>query len=268
MSKHSLYQVDAFAEQLFSGNPAAVMVLDDWLSDDLMQAIAMENNLAETAFVRCNDGNYDLRWFTPTHEVAFCGHATLATAHVLFSELNEENEITFNTNQVGTLKVKSVSNNRYQMDFPTFGPEKFDAVPQLLNELFPNDQFELFRNFENFFVVLESEADVRGYQPNLENISQFGEIGLVITAQADPGQPYNFVSRYFVPGAGIPEDPVTGSIHSTLVPYWSTKLGKSHLQAFQASKRGGHLDCELHNDRLFIRGSAVTFFKAELKLPT
>lgn len=263
----NLYQVDAFTEQLFAGNPAAVLVLEDWLPDSTMQNIAMENNLAETAFVRGGNGTYDLRWFTPTHEVAFCGHATLATAHVLFSEFKESQEITFKTNQVGELRVTPVSDDRYQMDFPTFAPEGFSEIPELLLELFPNQRSKIFRNFENYFVELDSEEAIHNYIPDLTKISQFGETGLVITARSDATKDYDFLSRYFVPGAGIPEDPVTGSIHSTLVPYWSERLGKQASHAFQASKRGGHLFCELKGDRLLIEGSAVTFFKAEINLP-
>jgi PhzF family phenazine biosynthesis protein len=267
MSSFNLYQIDAFTDQLFAGNPAAVIVLDDWLDDGLMQNIAMENNLAETAFVRGGNGVYDLRWFTPTHEVAFCGHATLATAHVLFSQFEENKEITFRTNQVGELRVTPVSEGRYQMDFPTFAPEDFPEPPDLLLELFPDQQSTLFRNFENYFVELGSEDEIHNYIPDLDKIRQFGETGLVITAKSDAEKDYDFLSRYFVPGAGIPEDPVTGSTHSTLVPYWSKRLGKRGLHAFQASQRGGHLFCELQDDRLLIEGSAVTFFKAEISLP-
>lgn len=262
-----MFQVDAFTDQLFAGNPAAVIVLDDWLSEDTMQSVASENNLAETAFARPsqsgNKGSWDLRWFTPTHEVNFCGHATVATAHILATEHGFRQTIQFET-RVGTLRVSQGANG-YQLDAPAFTPELLDSFPEEIAGLFEDISATPFRNFENIFAELPNEHAVREFVPDLQKITKLGTTGLVITA---PGTEHDFVSRYFVPGAGIPEDPVTGSIHATLVPYWASKLGKTHFRAFQASERGGLLICELTEDRVLISGHAVTFMEAKLRLPT
>jgi PhzF family phenazine biosynthesis protein len=260
-TKLTMYQVDAFTTELFSGNPAAVLVLDDWLPDTTMQAIAAENNLAETAFVKRNASGWDLRWFAPLHEVDFCGHATLATSHALAHELGMEGELAFET-RVGTLRVNR-KNSAYQLDFPSFPPEPINDVSPLLRQI-AGENAVAFKNFENLFVELEDEQAVRGFIPDLPKITALGPFGLVVTAK---GNEHDFVSRYFAPYAGIPEDPVTGSIHATLTPYWAAKLGKTELSAFQCSKRGGHLLCELAGDRVLITGSAVTFMKAEIYLP-
>ncbi|WP_421913387.1 PhzF family phenazine biosynthesis protein [Mesorhizobium sp.] len=259
----TMYQVDAFAERVFQGNPAAVLILKDWLADEVMQAIANENNLAETAFARPNGKGWDLRWFTPVHEVDFCGHATLATAHVLASEHNVAGDMAFAT-RVGELRV-SRRQGAYQLDLPCFPPRPIDGEPMsMLQEMFSERLVASFRNFENLFVELADEQSVRSFVPDLLRIGAFHPLGLVVTAR---GQAQDFVSRYFVPGAGIPEDPVTGSIHATLVPYWSEKLGKTSLSAFQCSQRGGHLLCDLVGDRVQILGHASTFMKAEICLP-
>ncbi len=260
MTKLTMYQVDAFTTELFSGNPAAVLVLDDWLPDAKMQAIAAENNLAETAFVKRNSSGWDLRWFTPLNEANFCGHATLATSHVLAHELGVEGELAFET-RVGTLRVNG-KNSAYQLDFPSFSPEPISEMSPLLREIV-GENAPAFKNFENLFVELEDEQAVCDFIPDLPKITDLGPFGLVVTAK---GNEHDFVSRYFVPYAGIPEDPVTGSTHATLVPYWADKLGKTSLSAFQRSKRGGHLLCELAGDRVLITGSAVTFMKAEIYL--
>ncbi|MER8387203.1 PhzF family phenazine biosynthesis protein [Mesorhizobium sp. M0166] len=259
----TMYQVDAFAERAFQGNPAAVLLLEEWLSEEVMQAIANENNLAETAFVRPNGKGWDLRWFTPVHEVDFCGHATLAAAHVLATEYNGQGEMAFAT-RVGELRV-SRREGTYQLDLPCFPPQPIEEeLNSALQTILPQRPVASFRNFENLFVELADETTVRSFVPDLLRIGRFHPLGLVITA---PGRVHDFVSRYFVPGAGIPEDPVTGSIHATLVPYWAEKLGKTHLSAFQCSQRGGHLLCELAGDRVLITGRARTFMKAEVYLP-
>jgi predicted PhzF superfamily epimerase YddE/YHI9 len=259
----TMYQVDAFAERAFQGNPAAVLILQDWLADDVMQAIANENNLAETAFARPNGKGWDLRWFTPVHEVDFCGHATLATAHVLASQHNVAHDMAFAT-RVGELRV-SQRQGAYQLDLPCFPPQLVDdGTMSAMQEMFSRRFRASFRNFENLFVELADELSVRSFVPDLHRIEAFHPLGVVITAR---GQAHDFVSRYFVPGAGIPEDPVTGSIHATLVPYWAEKLGKTHLSAFQCSQRGGHLLCDLAADRVLILGRARTFMKAEIYLP-
>ena len=261
-----MYQVDAFTNRLFSGNPAAVLVLDDWPEDALMQAIAQENNLAETAFTHKRpDGGWDLRWFTPLQEVDFCGHATLATAHVLFTRLGCAGRLTFQT-RVGALHVAQ-EDGAYQLDLPRLPPDPLDALPPEAQSSFPTPPTQIFRNFENIFADLGSAAAVRAFRPNLPDLKHMGRMGLVVTGQAAEEDGVDFVSRYFAPGAGIDEDPVTGSIHATLVPYWAAKLGRDRLRAFQASARGGWIGCAQTADRVLLSGQAVTFMQAEIALP-
>lgn len=261
-----MFQVDAFADKVFTGNPAAVLILNDWLPDDLMLAIAEENNLAETAFaVSKGDGAWRLRWFTPTHEVNFCGHATLAAAHVLATEHGVSGTMVFDT-RVGDLRVDP-DGDLYRLDVPRLNPEALDALPPELEGVFASPPAAVFRNFENVFADLGSEAAVRGFVPDLLRIARLGPVGLVVTGRGDGTSGAAFVSRYFAPGGGIPEDPVTGSIHATLVPYWSDALGDTRHWAFQASSRGGWLDCELTEDRVLLRGQAVTFMDATIRLP-
>ncbi|WP_348627237.1 MULTISPECIES: PhzF family phenazine biosynthesis protein [unclassified Mesorhizobium] len=263
MTTLTMYQVDAFADRAFHGNPAAVLILEDWPPEDVMQAIANENNLAETAFARPNGKGWDLRWFTPVHEADFCGHATLATAHVLAQEHDIAGDMAFAT-RVGELRV-SGRDGAYQLDLPCFPPQPVDAeLASALQDTVSARPVASFRNFENLFVELADEAAVRSFVPDLSGIATFHPLGVVVTAR---GETHDFVSRYFAPGAGIPEDPVTGSIHATLIPYWSEKLGKTELSAFQCSQRGGHLLCELAGDRVRITGRAKTFMKAEIYLP-
>ncbi|NHF74577.1 PhzF family phenazine biosynthesis protein [Paracoccus xiamenensis] len=259
-----MFQVDAFTDRPFAGNPAAVLVLDDWLSDDLMLSIAQENNLAETAFTRPRpDGGWDLRWCTPAMEVDFCGHATLATAHILFTEHDAPGPLVFHT-RIGTLQV-SRAEAGYQLDLPSLPPEPLDALPPEAASSFATPPRRIFRNFENLFAELDSADAIRSFQPDLAALSGLGREGLVITARGEDRA--DFISRYFVPGAGIPEDPVTGSIHSTLVPYWAERLGRDRLTAFQASARGGWLGCELAGDRVILTGQAVTFMEGRIFLP-
>nr|WP_127599872.1 PhzF family phenazine biosynthesis protein [Nitratireductor alexandrii] len=258
-----MYQVDAFSDRVFGGNPAAVLVLERWPPDPLMQAIADENNLAETAFA-CPDGSperWKLRWFSPVHEVDFCGHATLATAHVLFSRRPTTGPLRFST-RAGTLRVTR-GEDGYRLDLPRFDPQPLTALPDALDGVFDRAPVAVFRNFENIFAELEDETAVRSFVPDLARIARLFPMGLAITAK---GGAHDFVSRYFAPGAGIPEDPVTGSIHATLVPYWAERLGKPRLAAFQASRRGGRLACLLDGERVLIAGQAVTFMTAEIDL--
>jgi predicted PhzF superfamily epimerase YddE/YHI9 len=262
MIAKAMFQVDAFSDRLFGGNPAAVILLDIFPPPHLMQRIAEENNLSETAFVvPCGD-TWQLRWFTPVMEADFCGHATLATAHVLFTEFAAGPELRFTT-RVGPLLVRK-SADEYTLDLPTFPPEILDALPAPVAEIFPCGVVQVFRNFENIFVELASEEMVRNYDPPYGTIASLGTTGLGITAQSVS---YDFVSRYFAPGSGIPEDPVTGSAHATLVPYWADRLSKSRLRAYQASPRGGELSCELRGDRVWLTGAAVTYMKAQIFLP-
>jgi predicted PhzF superfamily epimerase YddE/YHI9 len=262
-----MYQVDAFTDRVFAGNPAAVLILDDWLSDDLMLSIARENNLAETAFVKARpDKAWDLRWFAPAHEVDFCGHATLATAHVLLMQPGAEAPLVFHT-RVGELRVGNVPNG-YRLDIPCLPPEPLDALPTEISGIFDEPPVHVFRNFENIFVDLGSAAAVRRFVPDFAAIAHLGPVGLVVTGQEANSERADFVSRYFAPGAGIPEDPVTGSIHATLVPFWSERLRRNRLMAFQASARGGWLDCELAEERVFLIGNAITFMEATIFLPS
>lgn len=261
-----MYQVDAFTDQLFKGNPAAVLVLDDWLTDELMLAITQENNLAETAFVKPRqDGAWDLRWFAPAHEVDFCGHATLATAHILFTEQGAGSDILFHT-RVGELRVLKEAQG-YCLSIPRLAPEFVASLPHEISDVFSAPPVCMFRNFENIFVDLGSAEAVRNFEPDLTAFSKLGSVGVVVTGVEADNAPADFVSRYFAPGAGIPEDPVTGSIHATLVPYWAAKLGRNRLKGFQASERGGWLDCELTEDRVLLSGNAVTFMEADIFIP-
>lgn len=260
---YRMYQVDAFTSEVFGGNPAAVLVLDQWLDDETMLAIAKENNLAETAFAKRNETDFDLRWFTPVHEVDFCGHATLATAHILFEIFEFKEDLVFQT-RVGRLQVGR-SKNGYTLDIPAFAPEPLASEDPDLAALLNLPPVDVFRNFENLYAVLRDQESLRGFQPNLAEIAKLFPRGLCITC---PGKEHDFLSRYFAPGAGIPEDPVTGSTHATLVPYWSGKLGKSSLLAHQASQRGGNLICTLLGDRVILEGECATFMKADVYLPS
>lgn len=264
MRTHVMYQVDAFTNRVFTGNPAAVLVLEkEWLSDDLMQQIAAENNLAETAFARPNaSAGWDLRWFTPVQEVDFCGHATLATGHVLATELGHPGTLVFAT-RVGELRVERFG-DAYVLDLPAFPPERFEEPPDILAEICPTGWRTAFQSFENVFVELPDEATLRAFAPDLERVKMLFPSGLCVTA---PGDHHDFVSRYFAPGAGIPEDPVTGGTHATLVPYWADRLGRTELSAFQCSKRGGELSCRLDGFRVRLTGHAVTFMSATIRLP-
>ena len=257
----TMYQVDAFTDRPFAGNPAAVLVLDEALDEALMQAIAAENNLSETAYAVATEGGYHLRWFTPTHEAAFCGHATLATAHVLAGELGRKGPFCFQT-QVGELIV-TPEGTSYGMDLPAFPPEPLSAEPAWVSELFPGGVRAVFKNFENMFVELSSEKEVKAFTPDHGALAETYDIDLCITAE---GEDVDFVSRYFAPRAGIPEDPVTGSTHATLVPYWAKRLGKSRFEARQVSPRGGHLTATLLEGRVRLEGQAVTFFQGKITL--
>lgn len=267
MSAMTMYQVDAFAERPFAGNPAAVLILDRPMEDRLMQSIASENNLAETAFVVGAGADWQIRWFTPAQEAAFCGHATLAAAHVLYSAYHVAGPIRFQTRQVGALTVTRRRDGRYEMDLPALAPEPVAALPAELAALFPDGVPNVTRNFENYFVELPSPDAVRAYVPDLAAIARLHPAGLAITARGGrthQGEPVDFISRYFAPGAGIDEDPVTGSIHATLVPFWAERLGMTELKAFQASARGGEIGCLLAGERVLLTGSAATFMRATI----
>lgn len=258
-----MYQVDAFTDRPFTGNPAAVIILDTWPSNVLMQAIALENNLAETAYAKPRlDGTWDLRWFSPTQEIDFCGHATLATAHVLYTTKNISTDIIFHT-KVGKLLVTKADQG-YRLSIPRLEPELVKRIPNEVAELFSSIAVTVFKDAFNYYVDIGSSQAVRDFMPNMVIIEQLGRIGLVITGICLPEEKEDFVSRSFSPGVGIPEDPVTGSTHATLVPYWAKKLGKSYLLAYQASQRGGWLSCELKDNQVVLEGNAVTFMEAKI----
>jgi len=252
------YQVDAFASRAFEGNPAAVCPLQSWLDDGLMQSIAEENNLSETAFFVPSAQGYQLRWFTPAREVDLCGHATLATAHVIFDILGYTKQtITFATRS-GELTVRK-KGRQLQMDFPASPPAPC-ATPEVLAKALGHQPVEVLAA-EDYIAVFDSEATIRAIQPDLSLLSQLDLRCVVITA---PGTEFDFVSRCFGPKYGIPEDPVTGSTHCELAPYWARRLGKTVLSARQVSKRGGTLTCELQADRVLLTGSAVTVMETEM----
>ena len=259
-----VFVVDAFTRRPFAGNPAAVVPVRAWPAPVLMQAIAAEMNLSETAFVRPRpEGGWDLRWFTPLHEVAFCGHATLATAHVLAHELDMPGALDFHT-RVGGLHVVP-EGDALRLDIPALPPRPLQRLPAGLEDHFTPPPCALFRNFENLFCLLRDADAVRGFLPDFARLAGLGPVGLCITAPGTGGA--DFVSRYFAPGGGIPEDPVTGSTHATLVPFWAARLGRSTLTARQLSARGGEIRCRLAGDRVWLTGHAVTVLRGTLSLP-
>lgn len=256
----SIYQADAFTDKLFGGNPAAICPLDEWLPDEIMQKIAIENNLAETAFFVKNKTGYKLRWFTPEYEIDLCGHATLASAHILFTELGyKQDAIHFETVKAGVLLVKK-DGDKYTMDFPSRPAIHIELPIGLAEALSEKKPLEVLRS-RDYLLVYESENDIRDISPDFFALSKMDTVGVIVTA---PGKETDFVSRFFAPGAGIPEDPVTGSAHCNLIPYWAEKLGKNKLHAYQLSSRKGELWCELKGDRVLISGNAVTYLKGEI----
>ncbi|MCB0652025.1 MAG: PhzF family phenazine biosynthesis protein [Saprospiraceae bacterium] len=264
MTKNLIFQVDAFTGQLFKGNPAAVVPLESWLPDEVMQSIAAENNLSETAFFVKNGSTFGLRWFTPTIEVDFCGHATLATSHILFTEWGgTEATLEFNT-RIGKLKVSQAGKNTYLMDFPADELSLMKASPEL-EKAIGIPALEAFSGREDIIYVVASQELVEQVSPDFRALGLVSGRGVLVTAA---GKDCDFVSRCFFPNAGVDEDPVTGSAHTTLTPYWAKKLNKSKLTARQISKRGGFLECELSEDKkkVLITGMAVTYLKGEYYL--
>ena len=257
-----IFQVDAFTSEPFGGNPAAVVPLEQWLDDNAMLKIAAENNLSETAFFVKETESYHIRWFTPMVEVNLCGHATLASAHVIFYELKLEDAfIQFRSDHSGLLGVDKAG-DKLVLDFPAYPMEEIeqsDVLAQAVGKV-PMKVWESQGNM--VFLRLESEDDVRGLDPDfhaLEQLEDYDEV--IVTA---PGDDCDFASRMFAPRIGVPEDPVTGAIHCSLIPYWAGQLGKDKLFARQVSKRGGELFCELAGDRVRIGGNAVTYLKGEI----
>jgi len=260
-----IYQVDAFTAVLFGGNPAAVMPLDEWLDDTVMQAIAAENNLSETAFLVAEGEAYGLRWFTPEVEIALCGHATLASAHVLFEHLGHPAaSIVFETRS-GELRVARGANG-LTLDFPAYSLESTPleaAVVAAMGGAVPAAAWQT-TDGSKLMLVYANETQVAALRPDYAALQRATPRNVIATA---PGDACDFVSRFFAPGAGIDEDPVTGSAHCALVPYWSGQFGRERLQARQISARGGELSCELRAGRVLMTGRAVTFMRGEVSLP-
>ena len=259
--KTPLYQVDAFTGTLFRGNPAAVCPLERWLDDATLQSIAAENNLAETAFFVPRDGDYDLRWFTPVKEVDLCGHATLASAHVLFERLRYPRPaVTFHTKSGALVVARDAG--RLVMDFPSRPPAPCPPPAGLEQALGARPRETL--KARDLLAVFDDEDAVRALRPRMDEIAALDAFAVITTA---PGRKADFVSRFFAPRAGVPEDPVTGSSHCTLVPYWAARLGRKTLTAHQVSPRGGEIRCELRGDRVSLAGEAVLYLEGTIELP-
>lgn len=258
--KLSIFQIDAFAENIFEGNPAAVVPLEAWLPDDVLQSIAQENNLSETAYFIKDAQNYHIRWFTPTVEVDLCGHATLAAAHVIFEILNlQKDKVVFHSKS-GALKVTK-KGDLIELDFPVSVIEKCE-VPSEITRAFGKEPREVWKA-DDYIAVYESEADILSLSPDLSILSELECRGVIATSR---GEKTDFVSRFFAPRYGINEDPVTGSAHCELMPYWVKVLGKEKLSAAQLSKRGGKLQCELIDNRVLIAGKAVTYLEGSIEI--
>jgi len=257
-----LFQVDAFADRVFAGNPAAVCPLERWLDDGKMQSIATENNLSETAFLVPQGDHYGLRWFTPTSEIRLCGHATLAAGYVVFNFLEPTKQTVRFETRSGSLSVNR-DGELLALDFPALAPWPSSSLPaELVRGLQPMPRVAV-QITDNYFVVYDKEEDVRNARPELALLEKLHPCGVAITA---PGKDVDFVSRYFAPSYGIPEDPVTGSTHCSLTPYWAVRLGKTKLHARQLSQRGGELWCEMAGERVWIKGKAVLYLKGSIEI--
>lgn len=264
-----IFQVDAFTGRLFGGNPVAVCPLDEWLDDSLLQSIALENNLSETAFFVQQGDGFKLRWFTPAIEVSLCGHATLASAHVLWNHLGSTEEVLRFETPSGPVSVHR-QDGLLALDFPVLPAVAFAAPPELLEGLGKAPQ-QVLRAREspdsfNLLAVYASEEEVRSLRPDFRRLAELERHGIIATAKASDGSPVDFVSRYFCPAFGIDEDPVTGSIHCTLTPFWAERLGKAQLRARQISARTGELRCQLHGQRVRIAGQAVTYLEGVIQV--
>lgn len=255
-----MYQVDAFSEEIFKGNSAAICILERWIDDKLMQSIAMENNLSETAFCIVKEDLCELRWFTPEEEIDLCGHATLATAYIIFNYLNYNSNIVKFSTQSGILIVEKNGDDLI-MEFPTRKGVETQITQELIEAL-GKEPKEVYKS-RDLMVIYENEQDIVDLNPNMEKLKLIDTFGIIVTAR---GKSFDFVSRYFAPLCGISEDPVTGSAHCTLIPYWSKILGKKKLIARQLSQRGGILKCENLGDKVKISGKATLFFKGEIKI--
>jgi PhzF family phenazine biosynthesis protein len=258
----AIFQLDAFAARRFAGNPAAVMPLVRFLADSTLQCIAAENNLSETAFLVPEHGDYRLRWFTPAVEVPLCGHATLASAAVVMERLEPGRNAVLFHSASGPLKVRRVTGG-YAMDFPARRSESV-AAPLGLAEALGVSPLEVQVNAFNYLVLVESAQVLRALAPDMAATARMDRGGVIVTAPGEGG--YDFISRYFAPAKGIPEDPVTGAAHCMLTPYWAGKLGKTAFRAFQASSRGGEIICRLAGDRVELEGSCVFYMEGQVEI--
>ena len=256
-----IYQVDAFASELFRGNPAAVVPLEEWLPDTVLLSIALENNLSETAYLVPDRNGYDIRWFTPVVEVALCGHATLASAHVVFSELGFDGETIEFQSKSGPLTVKC-GGSGYIMDFPAEPSDSCD-VPKPLTEGLGLEP-DLVMKGTDYLAVVSTQLQIEKLAPDFRKLARLKSRGLIVTA---PGDDCDFVSRCFFPQTGIDEDPVTGSAHCQMTPYWVDRLGKSKLVARQLSARGGEVICKMQGDRVLLEGQAVKYLEGKIEIP-
>lgn len=259
--KLKLFQADAFASTLFKGNPAAVIPLNEWLPDMTMQQIASENNLSETAFFIPEGDHFHIRWFTPKSEVKLCGHATLATAHILFNELNFQGELISFNSKSGILIVRKTE-DKLQLDFPADLVKPIAKNPELEKAL-GAEPIAAYKGSTKHLLLFDSEEIIRNLKPNFHLLKQTDARGVIVTSKGDE---VDFVSRFFAPKVGIDEDPVTGSAHTLLVPFWSGKLKKTELNALQLSERGGQLWCTLAGDRVLIAGKAITYMRGEIEI--
>ena len=262
--KLKIYQIDAFTDKVFTGNYAAVILLDEWISPDLMQSIATENNLSETAFIKNTTNNtYEIRWFSPLSEIDFCGHATLASAYVLFEQNDTLKEIVFTADAVGSLNVSQETDGYIKMVFPNRKPKEIEVIPEAVLKGLSIAPKEVLLSQQAYFAIYDNEDDVYNVQPNLEELKKLAPYDVVVTANSDE---YDFISRYFWPANGGEEDPVTGSIHTGLAPYWAQKLNKNELKAFQASKRGGVLLCTVTDKNVVLLGKAVKYLEGYIEI--
>ncbi len=269
MIKHTIYQIDAFTSKLFGGNPAAVIPLQTWLDDTLMQRIALENNLSETVFLvpsSTKSADYDIRWFTPEVEINLCGHATLASAYVLFEILDFKKDTLVFSSKSGLLKIKKEADAgmfKGIMDFPSWKPERQQEYPEAFSQILGGAEIVGVYKHRDWLVELVNEEAVKNCVPDFSLMKKHAD-KLIITA---PGKTVDFVSRFFAPGVGVDEDPVTGSAHSQLIPFWSEKLGKRKMHALQLSKRGGEIWCEqLNTERVTMSGNCVFYMQGEIQM--
>lgn len=275
--KLEIHIIDAFTDTIFKGNSAAVIMLEDWLDATVMQNIAMQNNLSETAFLvkyeadlnlNIESPTYHIRWFSPIKQIDFCGHATLASAFLLFSEQPELSSVQFYAEAVGKLTVTKRADGKIEMDFPNQKPKRLTSLPQALVDGLSIKPSEVYQNQQAYFVVYEAEEDLLTVEHNNEILATLAPFDVAVTCKAESERykQYDFITRYFWPANGGDEDPVTGSAHAGLAPLWSERLGKDNLLAYQASSRGGELECTVQGDRVLISGNAVRYLSGVIEV--